>query len=206
MAARAVGTHVTISGRPLERDVFFISNHVSWIDILALGGASGAAFISRDDVAGWPVIGWLAAQNNTLFVARERRGEVSRQVEAVRTALAGHQPVALFAEGGTGDGRTLMPFKPALLAVMMPPPRALMVQPVYLDYGPAAPEIAWPDEEGAVENAARLLARPGPLPLTVHFLDPFDPEDFPDRKAIAVEARKRIIDCLPPSVVAPAVV
>jgi 1-acyl-sn-glycerol-3-phosphate acyltransferase len=68
LAARAVGGRVRIAGKPLRRDVFFISNHVSWVDILALGGATGAAFISKDDVADWPVIGWLAQQNNTIFI------------------------------------------------------------------------------------------------------------------------------------------
>src|SRR3546814_1742545 len=58
----------------LPGDMFLIANHVSWIDILALGGATGTAFVAHDGIAAWPAIGWLAAQNNTLFVARERRG------------------------------------------------------------------------------------------------------------------------------------
>ena len=77
MAARSVGARVRIEGAPQGGDMFLLANHVSWIDILALGGATGTAFVSHDGVAGWPVIGWLAAQNNTLFVARERRGALT---------------------------------------------------------------------------------------------------------------------------------
>ena len=96
-------------------------------------------------------------------------------------------------EGTTSDGYSLLPFKPALLAGLMPPPRDLQIQPVWIDYGPATPEIAWHGDEAAGANAARVLAREGALPLTLHFLEPFDPEDFPDRKAVAEEARNRIM-------------
>jgi 1-acyl-sn-glycerol-3-phosphate acyltransferase len=198
MAARAVGARVTTAGDPRRGDVFFASNHVSWIDILALGGATGTAFIAHDGIEAWPVVGWLAAQNNTIFVARERRQDVGEQVGVLREALTRHQPVTLFPEGTTGDGVTLLPFKPALFAVMMPPPRALAVQPIYIDYGVAAAEIAWFGEETAGANAWRVLGRKGRLDLSLRFLDPFDPEDLPDRKAISAEARKRIEACLPP--------
>jgi 1-acyl-sn-glycerol-3-phosphate acyltransferase len=192
LAARAVGARVSIAGTPLSGDVFFIANHVSWIDILALGGATGTAFIAKDDIAAWPVVGWLAAQNNTVFIARERRGSINDQLGLIRKAMAGHQPLALFPEGTTSDGRTLLPFKPSLLAVMLPPPRAVLVQPVHIDYGAVAADIAWTGEEPAGTNASRLFARAGTLPVTLHFLEPFDPAALPDRKALAAEAQKRI--------------
>lgn len=192
LAARAVGARVSVTGTPLAADVFFIANHVSWIDILALGGASGTAFIAKGEIAAWPIVGWLSAQNNTVFIARERRGSINDQLLIIREAMAGHQPLALFPEGTTGDGRTLLPFKPSLLAVMLPPPRAVLVQPVHIDYGAAATEIAWTSEEPAGTNASRVLARAGPLPVTLHFLEPFDPAALPDRKALAAEAQKRI--------------
>lgn len=198
LAARSVGARVRTTGTPLRRDVFFVANHLSWIDILALGGASGTAFIAKGEIQDWPAVGWLAAQNNTFYVARDRRNGVGAQVSTLREALAGHQPMALFPEGTTNDGTALLPFKASLFAVLMPPPRDLLIQPVYIDYGAAAPEIAWTDRESAGANATRLLERKGPLPLTLHFLEPFDPEDFADRKAISAEARKRIDACLPP--------
>lgn len=203
LAGRAVGARVTTRGRPLAKDVFFVSNHLSWIDILVLGGATGTAFVAHDGIERWPVVGWLAAQNKTFFVSRERRNGVAEQVRALRDAMIHHQPVTLFPEGTTGNGAELLPFKPALLAVMMPPPRDLWVQPVFIDYGDAARDIAWFGSEPAGANAMRVLARKGPLPVTLTFLEPFDPEDFEDRKAIAQEARKRIEACLPPSAPVP---
>ncbi|HEX7782077.1 MAG TPA: lysophospholipid acyltransferase family protein [Sphingobium sp.] len=199
MAARAVGCRVAITGVPLRQSVLLVSNHVSWIDILALGGAARTTFISKDDVERWPVIGWLAAQNDTIFIARSRRGDAGAQVHVLRDALARQRPVTLFAEGTTGDGKSLLPFKPSLFAAIIPAPGRMRVQPVYLDYGDAAPDIAWVGTEEAGANALRVMGRKGPLPLTIHFLDSFDPADFPDRKAIAAEARKRIEARLQPS-------
>lgn len=192
MAARAVGARVRIEGHPFHGDSFIIANHVSWVDILALGGATGAAFVAHDGIARWPFIGWLAAQNNTLFVARDRRGALAGQIDALRAALAGHQPVALFPEGTTSDGYGLLPFKPALLAVLLPPPRAVMIQPVHIDYGSATTQIAWHSNEPAGRNVGRLLERAGRLDVTLRFLKPFDPALCPDRKQLAALARENI--------------
>lgn len=210
MAARAVGARVRIEGHPFHGDSFIIANHVSWVDILALGGATGAAFVAHDGIAGWPIVGWLAAQNNTLFVARDRRGALTGQIDALRAALAGHQPVALFPEGTTGDGRGLLPFKPSLLAVLLPPPRAVMIQPVHIDYGAAATQIAWHSNEPAGANVKRLLERAGRLDVTLRFLEPFDPTLCPDRKQLAALAGERIDASVtahqPPFAPAPALV
>ncbi|WP_442802209.1 lysophospholipid acyltransferase family protein [Sphingobium sp. CR2-8] len=192
LAARSAGARVRINGQPHDGDMFLLANHVSWIDILVLAGATGAAFVAHDGIARWPVIGWLAAQNNTVFVARERRGALSGQIDALRAAMLGHQPVALFPEGTTSDGSSLLPFKPSLLAVLLPPSRAVMIQPVHIDYGVHTAEIAWHGDEGAGANARRILGRKGRLDVTLHFLPPFDPAACADRKAIAALARDRI--------------
>jgi 1-acyl-sn-glycerol-3-phosphate acyltransferase len=190
-AVRVAGFDVRIMGTPRLHDVFYVANHISWIDILAMGSATGCAFISKDGVGSAPIVGWLAAQNNTVFVTRERRGEVASHIDAVRSALAAHQPIALFPEGGTGDGETLGPFKPPLFEVLLPPPREIMIQPVVIDYGAATPLVRWGAENGA-DNARRILAAPGRKQMTLNFLEPFDPGAHPDRKTLAAETRQRI--------------
>jgi 1-acyl-sn-glycerol-3-phosphate acyltransferase len=192
-AAKAAGCELHISGTPRLHDVFYVANHMSWLDILLLGGATGCAFISKDSVARAPVLGWLAGQNNTIFVAREKRGEVAAHVALVRAAVERHQPIALFAEGGTGDGTTLRPFKPPLFSVLLPPPRAIRIQPVLIDYGESRNLVAWGDESG-VTNACRILSSPGRRRVTLHFLDPFDPGDHADRKQLAAETHRRMAE------------
>jgi len=190
-AARAAGFDVKIAGVPRLHDVFYVANHLSWIDILSMGGATGCAFISKGEVGSAPLVGWLAAQNNTIFVVRERRGEVAAHVEAVRAAIDAHQPIALFAEGGTGDGKTLGSFKPPMFEVLLPPPREILIQPVMIDYGEATSLVVWGDEDG-VGNARRILSSPGRKTVTLTFLEPFDPGDHPDRKTLAAQTRTRI--------------
>lgn len=192
LTARIVGARVRIVGTPLRRDVFFIANHVSWIDIPAIAGASGTAFVAKAEVAEAPLVGWLARLNRTVFVRREARLGVAAQINALREALADNWAVAVFPEGTTTDGQSLLPFKTSMLAVLEPPPPGVLVQPVLLDYGAVAEWIGWIGEESGVANIRRVLARRGTFPLAVHFLDPFSPEEFRGRKAIATEARRRI--------------
>jgi 1-acyl-sn-glycerol-3-phosphate acyltransferase len=194
--ARIFGAAVETQGRPLRHDVFFIANHLSWMDILVMAGATGTAFVAKDDVQRTPVVGWLATLNNTVFVARTDRRSVAAQVEAVRAAVEAHQPITIFPEGTTGDGQVLLPFKASLLAVLSPPPRDIRVQPVLIDYGGDTPEIAWVGDEPGGENAARILKRRGSFAARLTFLEPFDPTAHPDRKAIAAEAHRRIAQAL----------
>jgi 1-acyl-sn-glycerol-3-phosphate acyltransferase len=195
-AARLAGARVSRVGVPLRRDVFFISNHLSWIDILASAGQSGTAFVAKEEIRAAPVVGWLSTLNRTVFVKRENRLGVAEQINELRDALAENWSVTVFPEGTTTDGQSLLPFKTSMLRVLEPPPSGVLVQPVLLDYGAVAEEIGWIGEESGVNNAKRLLARKGSFPLRVHFLDPFLPADFPGRKAIGAESRRRIEEAL----------
>ncbi|GMN04094.1 lysophospholipid acyltransferase family protein [Erythrobacter sp. MTPC3] len=195
-AARISGAKVETHGTHLKRDVFYVANHVSWLDILSLAGASGTAFVSKAELASAPLVGWLASLNRTVFVKREHRLGVAEQINALKEALADNWAVTVFPEGTTTDGQSLLPFKTSMLSVLEPPPPGVMVQPVLLDYGSVAEWIGWIGEEGGLNNAKRVLARKGTFPLKVHFLEPFSPADFRGRKAIGAEARRRIEEAL----------
>ncbi|MEO0463786.1 MAG: lysophospholipid acyltransferase family protein [Pseudomonadota bacterium] len=195
-AARVCGARVTTSGTHLKRDVFFVANHVSWIDILSMAGACGTAFVAKAELEQSPIVGWLASLNRTVFVKREHRMGVAEQINALKEALADNWSVTVFPEGTTTDGQSLLPFKTSMLSVLEPPPPGVLVQPVFLDYGEVAEWIGWIGEEGGFNNSKRLLSRKGTFPLKLHFLEPFSPEDFRGRKAISAEARRRIEEAL----------
>ncbi len=194
--ARICGARVKRIGVPLKRDVFYISNHLSWIDILAIGGTSGSAFVAKAEIATSPLIGWLAGLNRTVYVKRENRLGVAEQINQLRDALAENWAITVFPEGTTTDGKSLLPFKTPMLRVLEPPPPGVMVQPVMLDYGANGEEIGWIGEETGVNNAKRMLSRRGNFRLKITFLEPFHPRDFPGRKAIAAESRRRIEEAL----------
>lgn len=119
--ARVIGARVQVVGTPLRRDVFFIANHVSWVDILAMAGASGTAFVAKWELSQVPVIGWLCRLNRTVFVKREHRMGVAEQINALKEALADNWSVTVFPEGTVTDGHSLLPFKSSMISVLEPP-------------------------------------------------------------------------------------
>jgi 1-acyl-sn-glycerol-3-phosphate acyltransferase len=195
---RAAGMRVRVTGTPLERDVLFLANHLSWLDILIVAGASGTAFVAKAEVADVPVVGWLARLNNTVFVARTERTAVRGQANALRAALASGQPVALFPEGTTDGGPDILPFRASLLAALFPPVPGVRVQPIALDYAAAAHDLAWIGDEAGLANVRKVLRRRGTTPVTLQFLAPVDPATG-DRKALAAAARAEIVEALAPS-------
>lgn len=186
---RILGLRVAVEGAPVASRVLYAANHISWLDILALGGATRARFVAKAEIAGWALVGRLAAMGGAVFVRRERRSATREQAGAVAGALAGPRPVVLFAEGGTGDGRLLAPFRPALFAAAAE--AGAPVQPVAIDYGARGPEIAWPDGTGFATEMRRILRRPGRIPVTLRFAPALDAARL-DRKAIAAEAHDAV--------------
>lgn len=192
LAAWIAGARVRTIGTPLRRDVFFVANHVSWIDILALAGHSGTAFVAKSDLRDAPVVGWLSTLNRTVFVERENRLGVAAQINALREALADNWSITVFPEGTTTDNKSLLPFKTSMLSVLEPPPADVLVQPVLLDYGRYGEWLGWVGNETGLNNARRVLSRPGTFTLDIHFLEPFSPDEFRGRKAIGARARAAI--------------
>ncbi len=190
----ALGLDIRIEGSPIRHDVLYVANHVSWLDILAMGGAVRTWFISKDDVMSWPLVGMLARIGGTIFINRESRRAARGQVDQLGTELLRHVPITLFPEGTTGDGTALFPFRPALFASVAPPPPGIRVQPVAIDYGAAAAEIAWTGDEDLGPNAKKVLARPGALVCTLRFLPPLPPSD--NRKQLAAQAQSAIAEAL----------
>jgi 1-acyl-sn-glycerol-3-phosphate acyltransferase len=189
-AARIAGVAVRVEGDPLRPHSFVVANHTSWLDILIMGGVTGTAFVSKAEVASTPLIGWLADQNRTLYIARQDRGDAHGQVRRIAEALAHPQPLTVFPEGTTGNGRALLPFRSTLLHAVAPPPVGAEVRPVGIDYLDAVDDIAWTDGERGIDNVLRVLGRRGRQPVIVRLLDALPPNS--DRKALAREASKAI--------------
>ena len=191
-AARICGARVRTIGTPLKRDVIFLANHSSWLDILAIAGATGSAFVAKAELRAAPVVGWLSTLNRTIFVARTDRMGIAAQIAEVAAAIGQGWAITIFPEGTTSAHDELLPFKGSLLAALESPPPGVMVQPIYLDYGAAGPLVAWVGDEPGQANALKLLGARGSFTATVHCLEPFDPVQVGDRKQIAAEARRRI--------------
>ena len=182
-----------LEGRKIRRHTLLVSNHVSWLDILVIGGATNCAFVSKDQL-GHSLIHWLADQNATVYVKRTHRKGAKDQAIAIAKALERDKPVVLFPEGTTGPGTHLLPFRSTLLEAANFAAKDVVIRPVVMDYGPAAAaEIGWYHESGK-DNVLRILGRKATLPVTVRILDPLDRSG--DRKQLTHEARDRIAERL----------
>lgn len=191
-AAWIVGARVRCIGPRLAPHSLLIVNHVSWLDILVIGGATDCRFVSKDDL-GHGFVHWLADQNATVYVRRSHIKGAKDQALAIARALECDQPIALFPEGTTGPGTHLLPFRSTLLEAAAYAARDVAIRPVALDYGAAATELAWCGEP-ARANVLRVLGRRGTFAVTVRLLDPLGRAG--DRKQLAQEARMALAGAL----------
>lgn len=195
---RVSGLRIEQEGSYRRDHVLFVANHASWLDIMAIGGTTGAAFVAKAELSELPFIHWLARMNDTIFIQRQDRRAMQGKADEMRTALLSGRSVALFPEATTHGGKDLLPFRASLFSALYPPIDEVLVQPIVLDFHGLDDEIRWGDESGGA-NARRILSRPGTIRLTMRFLEPLRPGTDLDRKSLARQSRDMIMASLNPS-------
>lgn len=135
-----LGVKLKVRGKVPAGGVLIVANHVSWLDIYAINAARPCAFVCKDDVRGWPVLGWLTARSETVFIQRGNRRAAHRTAEALSDALRAKAAIVVFPEGTTTDGSHMLPFRPALLQSAVD--AGVPVVPVALRYREAKHEIS----------------------------------------------------------------
>lgn len=155
-----MGVRQRVSGRPAEGPVLVAANHVSWLDIAVLGSHIGSCFVSKSEVASWPLVGWLARQGGTLFIHRGRHDSAERIAHDMTARLLKKNRVLFFPEGTTSDGVNLKRFKNRLFqpAVQIGVP----VQPVAIKYArgrEAVDPVAYVEGVSMAASLRGVLAR-----------------------------------------------
>jgi lyso-ornithine lipid O-acyltransferase len=133
---RILGFHVRTIGAPTaRRPALFASNHISYADISILGALIAGSFIAKTEVAGWPLFGWLAKLQRTVFVDRRARSTPSQR-DSITARLRAGEALILFPEGTSGDGNRVLPFKSALFsaAEAMEAITPIVIQPLSIAY------------------------------------------------------------------------
>ncbi|MGA9457149.1 MAG: lysophospholipid acyltransferase family protein [Pseudolabrys sp.] len=129
---------VRVHGAPMrDRAVLYVSNHVSWADILVIGSVAPVAFVAKREVASWPLVGITAKIQRTVFVDRTRRHQAAEAVADIVKRLKDGVSVVLFAEGTSSDGNRVLSFRSALLgAVEEASAHAgnMLIQPMSISY------------------------------------------------------------------------
>lgn len=111
-----LGIDLEVRGTPPDLGpLMLVANHISWLDILVMHAARHCRFVSKADVQRWPLIGRLAAGGGTLFIARESNRDAMRVVHHMAASLRDGDILAVFPEGTTSNGVSLLPFHANLL-------------------------------------------------------------------------------------------
>ncbi len=190
---------IRVNGAPV-RDcaVLYVSNHVSWADILVIGSLSPVAFVAKKEVRNWPLVGITAELQRTVFVDRNRRHQTADAVGEMVKRLAGGTSVVLFAEGTSSDGNRVLPFRSALLgAVKHVAARSeaaghILIQPMSISYVSThgiplgrqhRPLVAWYGDLDFMPHIKEFITR-GAVDAVVSYGEPLKVDAAADRKAL----------------------
>lgn len=191
--ARIWGMKIRISGSPPSAPFFLVSNHISYTDIILLCATSPAWFISKSEVADWPLIGPLTRVGPTIYINREQRRDVKRMNQLISDLVGNGGAVGFFPEGTTSDGTGLLPFKPSLFQPMveagLPVTTAAIVYETPPGTPPASEWIAWVGDTAFAPHAGYLLAQPG---FTAHIRFGEETVTATDRKQLAAACEAKV--------------
>ncbi len=162
--SRALLSHLQVSiqtrGEIPNRGLL-VSNHVSFVDIMLLSALNPLVFVSKSEVARWPIIGPIAVKSGTLFIERQKRSDVSRINEALSHAFDADVLACIFPEGTSSDGTGVLPFQPSLLQPAIS--AQLPVCPAHIRYetesGIRADEIAYFGDRNLMDCMRALIRR-----------------------------------------------
>jgi 1-acyl-sn-glycerol-3-phosphate acyltransferase len=194
---RLLGVGLTVHGTPRGGATLLVANHVSWLDIAAIHAAvPQARFVSKADVRRWPLIGRLVAGVGTLFIERASKRDALRVVHQMADALRAGDTVAIFPEGTTGAGPTLLPFHANLLQAAIA--TGTPVQPLVLRFrqpGQAfSPAAEFLGETTLAQSLWRMAAAKE-LQVELRWLIA-EGTAHADRRALAAHLRERMAEVL----------
>jgi len=193
----ALRIRVRVAGEPVRgRAVLFVSNHVSWADILAIGSLAPIAYVAKSEVGKWPLVGTAAKSQRTVFVDRSRRQQTGDAIAQIVQRLSSGTSVVLFAEGTSSDGNRVLPFRSALIgAVKEAGARAaggILIQPMSICYTGLhgipmgrqhRPLVAWYGDLDFMPHIKNFIER-GAVDAVVSYGEPIAADGSADRKSM----------------------
>jgi lyso-ornithine lipid O-acyltransferase len=197
LGSRCLDLRVTVYGRPAPGPALLLINHISWLDIFALAVATSTRFVAKSEVASYRFVGFFAALNRTLFIDRTRRRDVARASSAIGSALGAGDRVLVFAEGTSGMGTHVLPFRSALVAAAIDGD-AVVIQPVAIAYRAICrlpisqnqrSRLAWVGDMALGDNLADIIGS-GPKDVAIAFGTPYPATG--DRKVLTQRAEDEV--------------
>ena len=201
LCIRILGGRLRVEGEPPAAPFFLVSNHLSYVDILVLASCLDGFFIAKLEIRQWPLFGLLSRTVGTLFIDRELRRDVVRVNVLIEQVLDSGYGVILFPEGTSTQGHEVAAFRSALLDY--PARRGMPVHVAAIGYRtppgelPANLALCWWGDAQFAPHARQLLGLRS-FEATLRF----SPRavSSPDRKELAEEARRAVIEIFDPVV------
>jgi 1-acyl-sn-glycerol-3-phosphate acyltransferase len=189
---RILGIQLVVQGQARPGAKLVVANHVSWLDIVAINSVVPSRFVSKAEVANWPLLGRLVTAAGTLYLVRERRRDAMRVLGLIAKGLQEGHTVAVFPEGTTGEGREVMPFHANMLQAAIDAPS--VVQPIVLRYSDpqhkVSPLVAYVGDTSLLQSLWWVVTGRG---LCVHVtILPLQAAEHADRRALAQTLQDQI--------------
>lgn len=192
------GLRASVTGTPHQSSqVIYVSNHLSYLDIPLLGAhIPNASFVSKNDVANWPVWGFLSSLQQTAFISRSR-GDTQKEAHSLDQMIANGKNLIIFPEGTSTFGRDVLPFKSSLFSLAFKNgPENLRIQPLSIELRRANKQEPSGDEARLVYTWPREddrdlhihlwdLAKTSGAELHITFHPVIRANEFSDRKTLA---------------------
>ncbi len=206
LAAHFLGLKVRLIGEPeTGKATLVVANHISWIDIIAIGSVADVTFVAKDEVADWPFVGFFSKMQKTIFVSASARKAARNATDEMARRMVDGGAVCLFAEGRSDVGTHVMPFRSGLIAsaqtaLIDAGARYVSIQPVAIAYThlqglpitrPERALIAWIKAKTITENIWDIL-HSGTKNVTVAFGKPMPLAEGSNRKAITKQAENEV--------------
>jgi lyso-ornithine lipid O-acyltransferase len=195
-----------VGARSTASPALILCNHVSWLDICVITALAPVVFVAKSEVAAWPVFGWLAKLQRTIFINRQARHQTGAATKEIAGRLLGGDAVVLFAEGTSSDGVRVLPFRSSLVGAVhhalgnSTRHTEITVQPMSLAYvgfggvpmGRGLRErVAWYGDADLIPHLLYVLSS-GAVDVTVSWGEAVAYDMGADRKVITRDAEKSV--------------
>lgn len=102
----------------INKQVVYVGNHLSYLDIILMGSFLRTYFVSKDDVKKWPLLGLLAILSHTIFISRTP-AKALQSIEQMKTAINNKRSLIVFPEGTSSSGQEVEPFKSSFFDIFL---------------------------------------------------------------------------------------
>ncbi len=177
---------------PLPVRGVVVANHLSYLDILIFGAAIPCFFVSKIEVARWPLFGFAARTGGTIFIDRSSRASARIVARQIVRRFRLRIPVLFFPEGTSTNGEAVLPFYSGLFesAVRAAEPVTAAAVCYVLENGRPEQELCWFGDDAFLPHLWRALGTPGFRAL-IRF---GESQIYADRRTAATTTRAQIVD------------